>query len=326
MRTARRWWLLSSVLLVAAVLFWWSDASAWQRPDQGGCQSTPIARKFSGIVYSGTKPSTAIRQSGVLVQLYGSNVNTVQGTLLRGFASNNEGYFELPWTACGAAADYAYYNIVVNASGYQVTGVQAGAGGTVRGISIEYANPPAGTLAGNAFWVAPLVTPSATATASSTATATPTGTLTATPTGTLTATPTATETGTPVADETSTPTATATAFAEGALCALAYNDLDRDGQYDDGEPPLDLVTIRLRDDQGQQVGVKVTGQTPEDGPGKACFSGLPAGRSYSVEGTNRPGYRWTTANTVALVVLPSTLLSVEFGAAQDHLYIPVLVR
>ncbi|HBY98452.1 MAG TPA: hypothetical protein DEP84_31675, partial [Chloroflexi bacterium] len=180
MRTTRHWWLFTGILLVAAVLFWRSDASAWQRPDQGGCQSTPIARKFSGLVYQGSKPSTTTREPGVLVQLYGSNTISVRGTLLRGFTSNSEGYFELAWTACGAAADYAYYNVVMNASGYQSTGAQAGVGGVVRATDwIQYANPPAGTLAGNAFWVTLLATqsPTATGTSTATATATPTGTL-----------------------------------------------------------------------------------------------------------------------------------------------------
>jgi len=104
-----------------------------------------------------------------------------------------------------------------------------------------------------------------------TVTPTPTGTptITGTPTQTATPTHTATATATPTATQTLTPTPTATP-ATGTIGGWIFNDLDRNGERDPGEPGMQFYVWLLK-------GTVIHGAMQSDSAGYFEFSGLEPG-------------------------------------------------
>jgi hypothetical protein len=133
--------------------------------------------------------------------------------------------------------------------------------------------------------------------------------------------PTATPTGTP--PPTATPTATP---APGAICALAFNDLNGNGQRDSGESLLAGATITLTNSRNVAVGVYTTTGVLEP----YCFNGL-APDTYRVEEQNPTGYSSTTPSVWTVSIFWDGVVTVPFGnqaqsitSTNTRLQIPVI--
>jgi hypothetical protein len=158
-------------------------------------------------------------------------------------------------------------------------------------------------------------TPTPTATATSTPTGTPTPTPTVTPTATWTPTPTATPTATETATPTITPTPTATG-EPGTIWGQVWEDLDGNGLWDLGEPPLAGSLVSLFNYAGLLVS---SHRTQVDG--LYAFANLPPGE-YSLMASHRNGYVATTSPGWAGVLAPGGTLQVNFGARLGVTYTP----
>ena len=144
-------------------------------------------------------------------------------------------------------------------------------------------------------------TPTHSATAKPTQTPTPTATRTDTPTITRTPTSTATRTSTPTVTATvtgcpgavctATPSRTATRTVtppcSAELCVSKFDDQDRDGVHDPGEPGLGGWVIHVTD-AGMNVVATIT-----TGAGGTFCSGVPAPGSYTVSEVAQAGWTQT---------------------------------
>ncbi|MCX6033193.1 MAG: hypothetical protein NT169_28400 [Chloroflexi bacterium] len=175
-------------------------------------------------------------------------------------------------------------------------------------------------------------TPSATATASPTATATPTSTssatATASPTGTVTTTPTptSTSTGLPTATATSTATATATP-AQSTLLGLAWEDRNRDGRRDEGEPGIPSLLVTLKPAATQLLSPQKDRYATTDADGGYRFMDVAPG-AYTLEIQDPPRYWPTTATRVNVAAALHQTAQVNFGfyRAPVARYLPVMLR
>ena len=125
-----------------------------------------------------------------------------------------------------------------------------------------------------------------------------------TPTPTATSTPTATPT--PTSTLTPTPTATPTT---GTVYGEVWNDLDRDGEKEAGEPPLAGAQIRLKDSSHVLLAIWITQET-----GSYTFANLHPG-AYYVNETDPPGYVSSTIGEVLVYLSANQSLQISFG---DH--------
>jgi len=159
------------------------------------------------------------------------------------------------------------------------------------------------------------------------------------PMPTPTATPTPTSTATPTLTPTLTPTPTT-----GAICVLAFEDLNGNGARDLGEGLLAGVVITVTDAIGQVVDEPYT----TDGVSEPyCFTDLAPG-FYTVSAQPPPEYILTTVGQRHALVLANTATEVKFGARSAstptstptatltptpiatpqplHLYLPLVLR
>jgi len=166
----------------------------------------------------------------------------------------------------------------------------------------------------------PALTPTPTSTPTDTPTVAPTSTSTNSPTPTATPTedvggvdtPTATSTATPPATTTPTFTSTATSTAtpveaDASISGIVWDDENRDGIRDPGEPPLAGVTLEISY-LGIWYSSRVTG--PD---GRFSFASLLPGE-YGVRAGDIPDYEWTTASEWHGVVTAGGEVELEFGA------------
>lgn len=146
------------------------------------------------------------------------------------------------------------------------------------------------------------------ATVTTTPTATPTiGLYTSTPTATPTATRTATVT--PASTPSATPTPTPTrAAVEGEV----WQDLDRDGQRDPGEPPLAGLGVTLRPAVAASLGIGETYETTTDAQGRYRFAQVSPG--LYLLGVQTHGGLWPTTEAAVNVYIGATVrVEVGFG-------------
>ncbi|MCX6031087.1 MAG: DNRLRE domain-containing protein [Chloroflexi bacterium] len=187
-------------------------------------------------------------------------------------------------------------------------------------------------------------TPTATSTRTSTPTATPTATPTSTPTETPTptATPTSTPTETPTSTPTETPTPTATPTATltptpsvGSVTGVVFDDRNRNGVQDPGEPGLADVEVTLAE---AGVGLQTAGagllihtvyfpavpSTRTDADGSYAFASL-APAAYIVGVTPPASYfaPGETAQRVEVSANRTTLANFPLRA-YVHYYLPVM--
>ena len=138
-------------------------------------------------------------------------------------------------------------------------------------------------------------------------------------------TPSSTETPTATPEVTETPTATATTFAEGSIEAVAFVDLNMNGQPDDGAP-LPNVGFEVRRDTTPVA----TGVTGADG--RHVFPGLSAGEYVVAITTPAPGYTANysqlgiglTGNTPVTLYFPHRVSSTTPLA--PGLWLPLMLR
>ncbi|MDH7488967.1 MAG: SdrD B-like domain-containing protein [Anaerolineae bacterium] len=324
--------------------------------------TTGPGRTFSGYVYEGYPGDHSHPLAGAGITLWGSNDNSSPyGTWLGFMLTGSSGYFQL--TAPGSQV-FTYYNIVeTNPAGYYSTGATAGAGGIVRAVDwIQYTGIPAGTYSGNEFYdrqqptSTPTATPSPTPTATLTMTPTATPTLTPTRTGTPTHTPTPTYTPTPTLSPTptfsptmtptptitptptKTTTPTATPTPSGVIDGIVWEDANRNGALNWGEPGIGNVTVDLyRDTDGNGLlsaaDIYLASTTTTRASGFFAFSNLSRGR-YLVTVSDRyhvlDAYRRTTPSDPVPVDLTSDTagVAVLFGYARVpmySIYMPVII-
>jgi subtilisin family serine protease len=106
--------------------------------------------------------------------------------------------------------------------------------------------------------------------------------------------------GTATPTPTSTPTATPTAtVAPARIHGMVWEDQDRDGVQDVGEPGIAGVLIALRTSDFTVVASRTTGPSGQFG-----FSPVEPG-VYLVEETDPPGYGSSTSNVLQVTVYPS---------------------
>ncbi len=148
-------------------------------------------------------------------------------------------------------------------------------------------------------------------------TATPTPTATSTPTITPSPTRTPTPTPSPSPSPTSTPTVTPTATATPTpqpvrICALVFNDVNRNGIRDDDEEQLAGALVRL-----YTVERALIAQDRTSSDRLTCFSDLPAG-TYILEEENPPAYTSTTPDMWGLYLSPGAEITVLFGDVAEY--------
>ncbi len=165
----------------------------------------------------------------------------------------------------------------------------------------------------------PTATPTVTATPTATATltATPTHTPTATATSTLTTTPAATPTHTPTATATSTPTATPDT---GSLVGVVFEDQNRNGVPDEGEPGLSSVPVRLSGPDG------FVSETLTEAQGFYRFDDLRPGE-YSLSPVAPRGYFVPGASPITTTVAANATREVYIPLrAYRMTYLPLMIR
>lgn len=176
----------------------------------------------------------------------------------------------------------------------------------------------------------PAPQPTATRTPSPTPTGTtrtPTPTRTATPTATsqATATPTATPTNTPTATATATatPTATATRSPFGQVRGIVFEDVNRNGQYDQGvDSPLAGAQLVLYNSNNQQEQMRLTSSN-----GLYVFDYLEPGRTYRVVETAPPGFLAAPINDVIVPATGGAAVILDFGHVRAiQTYLPSIQR
>ncbi|MCX6033192.1 MAG: Ig-like domain repeat protein [Chloroflexi bacterium] len=176
----------------------------------------------------------------------------------------------------------------------------------------------------------PTSTPSPSAIATSTATATSTPTATSTATRSATASPTGTPTATAsaTASPTETPTVTPTPTpVESTIEGLVWEDQDRDGQRDAGEPGIAGLVITLRPGTTQWLGVARERTTLTDAAGRYRFTDVVPG-VYIIQAEDPARYWPTTAASVTIISAPHQTLEVNFGfyRAPVARYLPVMLK
>jgi len=85
-----------------------------------------------------------------------------------------------------------------------------------------------------------------------------------------------------------------------------FHDLNADGLYQWGEPPLAGALITLRTDAGVQMATRLTQSS-----GRYSFPYLDPGTYYVTE-TDPPGYT-STANTFRITVIPNWVFVINFA-------------
>ena len=118
------------------------------------------------------------------------------------------------------------------------------------------------------------------------------------------------------------PPPTPTPQPTGRLSAFVWNDLDKDGRLDQGEPPLAGAVITVYDSAGQmELERKLTG-----GDGYARFD-LPAPADYLVIMTPPWGMSPSTPTEYSVVIHADVELEVPFGSydASAKLYLPQII-
>ncbi|OQA38987.1 MAG: hypothetical protein BWY52_03182 [Chloroflexi bacterium ADurb.Bin325] len=91
----------------------------------------------------------------------------------------------------------------------------------------------------------------------------------------------------------------------GGLVGRAWNDLDADGAYGPGEPPLAGLTVAM---QGP-----LAASTVSDADGAYRLIGLPPG-IYQVTAAPPAGYQMSTPATYSVLVAAGALITLDFGA------------
>jgi hypothetical protein len=158
--------------------------------------------------------------------------------------------------------------------------------------------------------VTPTPKPSKTPTATNTPKSTVTLTQVIRPTKTPTTAPTLTHTPSPTVTITHTPTP-----RRAAIGGRVWNDADRDGRLDAGEPPMQAARLRLELDNVFIL------ETTIDAQGAYQFANLEPERVYRVhvdEGTLRPGGLALTTSGNPLIVVPhagQSITTAHFGYA-----------
>ncbi|NLE75325.1 MAG: hypothetical protein GX605_01060 [Chloroflexi bacterium] len=134
---------------------------------------------------------------------------------------------------------------------------------------------------------------------------------TPTPTYTPTATATPTATPTPTATATPTPTATATSVvSQGWVVGRVWEDLDQDGEPEEGERPLAGVRVTL-DGSGPRAAAG-TLETWSGEDGRYAFAGVEPG-THTVAVDLLAGHFATTAPSREITVPPNLPTEVNFG-------------
>ncbi len=140
-------------------------------------------------------------------------------------------------------------------------------------------------------------------------TPTPTPTSTETPTATPTATSTETPTATPTATPTNTPTATPTATpSTGIVTGIAYDDLNRNGEFDPGEPGLAGAVLALNRGATEL-------HTATSGPGGAFrIEGVAPGAYTLLEKQPPTGYRSNVRISFQVFANTTWTFFIDYGA------------
>ncbi len=271
---------------------------------------------------------------GVDVQLWASSQPNALGALVGVDATDSSGFF---WFFQPVTPPAYYHIVVMPPPGMAALNAFSPDGVIVAPDHIRIDAPIYRVYRDNIFVLTtapptPTATPTATVTPTPTATATPTATPTTeftptpTPTATATITPEETPTVTPSPTLTPTPTATATATPTAtpqvaSILAIVWNDLNRDGIPDPGEPPLPDVKVMVQD----LTGTIELARGTTDALGQALFTDLPAPATYRVVETDPPGAFSSTANLVLAAVAPATQIEVYFGDYfASYLYLPII--
>ena len=119
------------------------------------------------------------------------------------------------------------------------------------------------------------------------------------------------------------PPPTPTPQPTGRLSAFVWNDLDKDGRPDQGEPPLAGAIITIYDSTGQtELARKFT-----EGDGYARFD-LPAPSEYVVIMTPPWGMAPSTPTEYSVVINQNVELEVPFGSydTSNKLYLPHIIQ
>lgn len=105
-----------------------------------------------------------------------------------------------------------------------------------------------------------------------------------------------------------------------AIAGTVYEDLNRDGELDPGEPGIPDVLITLS-------GPTHTLTTATNSEGGYWFLDLQAGATYTVTQTQPQGYLPTTATTVVVEELPEEGAVVNFGNYRDYrIFLPLVSK
>ncbi len=184
-------------------------------------------------------------------------------------------------------------------------------------------------------------TPTGTATMTVTPTATSTGgvtpplpTGTTTATATTTSTPTAkctttyTESSSPTHTPTPTPSAAPTATpAQSTLLGLAWEDRNRDGRRDEGEPGIPGLLVTLKPAAAQLFSPQKDRYATTDADGAYRFMDVAPG-VYTLEIQDPPRYWPTTAARVNVAAALHQTAEVNFGFYRAPVvrYLPVMLR
>ncbi|MEA3336212.1 MAG: DNRLRE domain-containing protein [Chloroflexota bacterium] len=171
----------------------------------------------------------------------------------------------------------------------------------------------------------PTRTPTPTATPTYTPSPTPTNTPTATATFTHTPTPTATATATfthtPTPTNTITPTTTPTATPSfGSITGVVWQDSNRNGHREAGEPGLQGVEVSLWYNNVQQEMRFTTAD------GDFEFADLTPGRQVTVKEIDPPKYESSTENSRDVWITNGSVIQVDFGDYYyPSIYLPMLL-
>ena len=126
----------------------------------------------------------------------------------------------------------------------------------------------------------------------------------------------------PTPTPTLTPTITPTAGPNGSIHPFVWNDLNKDGYKQAGEPPLAGIKFTLFNSAGQQVALAVS-----SGDGFARFDNLPAPAIYRVVESVPPDLIPTTdAEYDNVAIAPNSVLDLPFGLYDERskVYLPIL--
>ena len=101
-----------------------------------------------------------------------------------------------------------------------------------------------------------------------------------------------------------------TAPTGGTISGMKFNDLNRNGKKDVGEPGLANWTIRLKGKGGSVIKTTLT-----DASGNYSFTNLPAG-TYKIKEVHQKGWKRMTKNPKAITIIGTTTVTgINFGNA-----------